>query len=162
MARNLSDDARRRMSEAGLILGHTQKPKGSPELRTWNTWCKMRQRCRNVNCKEYPRYGGRGIQVDPAWEDYMQFVSDMGLVPEGLELDRVDNNGNYCHENCRWATPKQQARNRRSNRILEIDGQSKTLAEWAEVTGIESSTIRMRIKYNGGRVDSSILAPVKR
>lgn len=81
-----------------------------PEYRSWEA---MRARCNNKNHKHYEYYGGRGIQVCAEWDSFWNFYSDMGRKPEGFSLDRIDPNGNYCRENCRWTNGSEQAYNTR-------------------------------------------------
>lgn len=80
------------------------KRRGDP---THNTWRAMRQRCNNPTNNRYSRYGGRGITVCERWDDFKNFLKDMGQKPKGKQLDRIDTNGNYCRENCRWVSPKE-------------------------------------------------------
>lgn len=87
--------------------GHANKS------RTYRTWKEMRQRCLNPKSDKWQWYGGRGITIAQEWGSYPRFLSDMGERPEGTTLDRLDSDGNYCKNNCRWATPKQQAETNR-------------------------------------------------
>jgi hypothetical protein len=111
-----------------------------------SVWKNMISRCRNEKHPQYPRYGGRGINVCDRWADsFADFVADMGRRPEGTSIDRENNDLGYCPENCRWATPRQQANNTRANVLLTVDGETKTVAEWARISGISVDGIRRRV-----------------
>jgi len=96
---------------------------------TYRSWQAMRSRCHSLTDPAYARYGGRGIVVCARWsESFEAFLADMGERPAGTTLDRIDNDGPYSPENCRWATRTEQGRNRRTNRLLTFNGATKTIA----------------------------------
>ena len=124
------------------------------------SWMNMLQRCYNPKCKKYPRYGGRGIRVCDQWRaSFAAFLRDMGEPPTGKTLDRKDNDGDYELGNCRWATPKEQNRNKGNNRLLTAFGVTKMLVEWAEDTGIPISRIQQRIDIQGWTVERAVSTP---
>lgn len=115
---------------------------------TYLSWWNARTRCFNRNSKKWPRYGGRGIVMCAEWSDFREFLKDMGEKPtRNHTLDRIDNNGNYCKDNCRWTTQKEQQNNRADNVIIEIDGVSRKVFEWSLLTGIPQERICERINY---------------
>ena len=122
---------------------------GMSHTKTHNAWLHMQERCYRESNPSYPRYGGRGITVCDRWlESFVNFLEDMGEAPEGFSIDRIDNDGMYSPENCRWADPKTQANNTSVNTRIEFDGQSRTVAQWAEETGIGRTTIHYRLGAN--------------
>jgi hypothetical protein len=94
----------------------------------------------------YHNYGGRGITICVKWDIFANFLSDMGEVPPNHSLDRINNNGNYEPQNCRWATNEQQHRNTRRNRMIEYNGERLCLAEWEKRLGVGVGTIWRRIE----------------
>jgi hypothetical protein len=108
------------------------------------SWFSMRQRCNNPNSKYYSYYGGRGISVCERWESFSAFAEDMGPKPSGCSLDRKNVNGNYEPENCRWATSKEQMRNRRNTVFIVLDGVTYKLSELVELSGLKPDTIKDR------------------
>lgn len=129
----------------------------------YRLWKGFRQRCYNVNNPKYYLYGGRGIYVCERWQIYENFVNDIGPRPS-LEhsVDRIDNDGPYSPENCRWATQKEQCRNSRSALIVEYRGVTKPLATWAEELNIKLHTLRCRIFRYGWTVERAFIEPVHR
>jgi hypothetical protein len=122
---------------------------------TWSTgrtkeyvaWANMLTRCRNPRSSSFDRYGVRGIKVCEEWEkDFAAFLKDMGSCPHGFSLDRINNNGDYCPNNCRWATLKEQANNKRNNRIVDWNNKHYTLAELADSWGVSWFFIRDRLR----------------
>ncbi len=126
-------------------------------------WVGMITRCYNEKNKAFKHYGGRGIFMCERWMySFLNFFEDMGERPPGLQLDRIDNNGPYSPENCRWATRKQQCRNHRNNRIIEYRGESKTMAEWCELLGLRQHLITQRLNALGWTVEKAFEAPVRK
>lgn len=107
----------------------------------------MKERCLNPNDEAYPDYGGRGVEVYARWmsfQDFLEWAIENGYK-ENLTIDRIDVNGDYTPGNCRWATMKQQANNKRTNRRIADGGVVHTLSQWSDLTGIRASTIASRI-----------------
>lgn len=127
----------------------------TPIHRIWST---MKSRCNNPNHEHYKHYGGRGIKVCDRWLDFNNFYADMGDPPfEGATLDRINNDGDYCPENCRWATRKEQATNKRDRSdavYLTHDGKTQTQAAWAKELGISPATIQSRRKKGWSDYDA--------
>lgn len=106
----------------------------------------MKNRCTNQKYEGFSRYGGRGISYDQSWETFENFLRDMGQPPPGMSLDRIDNDRGYCADNCRWATPTQQTRNRGIAKTVEINGEIVALAEAAKMLGISYSALHHRVE----------------
>jgi hypothetical protein len=107
----------------------------------------MKGRCNNPNKSDYNYYGGRGIKVCDSWvESFENFIADMGPRPEGHTLDRIDVDGDYCKENCRWATFDEQMNNTRQTVRIEFEGQSMSLSQWGRYIGVNRQTIAYRLK----------------
>ena len=129
-------------------------PKAKPEhyKRIRNIYTGMTSRCTDPSHKQYPSYGGRGINVCKEWaESIMNFYH--WAISNGYEasltIDRENNDGNYEPSNCRWVTQKVQQNNRRDNHIIEIDGVKRTMSQWSDISGIKQVTIKARINYYG-------------
>lgn len=132
--------------------GHYGYKHGYAKTPTYKSWLSMRSRCLNEKAEQFPNYGGRGISVCKEWgESFEAFIEDMGERPEGTTLDRIDPNGNYEPNNCRWASPKEQAANKRCNVKTLIGGKLMTLSSASDVYGIPKTTIYRRYKqgYRG-------------
>mgnify|MGYP001607689769 FL=1 len=115
------------------------------QSRFYQIWANMKQRCLNKNMLYYWNYGGRGIKVSDEWLQFEGFKKDMyKTYKNDLTIDRIDSNGNYCKENCRWATRTEQNNNARTNKIIEYRGIKRTFSQWVALLGLKGSTIRQR------------------
>lgn len=150
---------------AGLnmtVHGESPKP-GKNASRLYRIWTGMRTRCRNPHNHSYELYGGRGIKVCEEWDIYTVF-RDWALsngYSDNLSIDRIDVDGDYSPDNCRWATQSEQMRNIRKNHKIVFEGEEKTMAEWAEVTGISYDVLKNRINKYGFSPYEALTLPVR-
>jgi hypothetical protein len=136
------------------------KYNGMSAKREYNIWQHMINRCENHKSNNYYRYGGAGITVCERWHDFVLFLEDMGDSPsKNHSIDRIDGELGYFKENCKWATAKTQARNTKRNRIIEIDGIKRCLAEWVEIYGVRYNVALSRV--HRGWVGESIFTGVR-
>lgn len=142
----------KRMGMAQRRHGHSTREK-SP---TYHTWQGMKARCHNSKSPVFDYYGGRGVSICERWQKFDNFLADMGVRPEGKTLDRIDPKGDYCPENCRWATWSEQQRNRSSTVMLTYRGETMCIKDWAERIGIASRSLTNRIQagWTGDRLFS--------
>lgn len=132
--------------QAMKIIGNTKITHGKSKHPLFSIWRSMIQRCQDKKSINYSLYGGRGITVCDRWLDVNNFIEDMNnSFKKGLQIDRIDNDGNYNFENCRWATRKENCNNRRSNRVIEYKGIKKNITEWTEILGIRKSVLTYRL-----------------
>ena len=127
--------------------------------RLYAVWKHMKERCLNSNAPRFHNYGGRGITICDEWKNDFKTFYDWAIANgyrEGLTIDRIDNNGNYEPSNCRWISNLEQQRNRSDNHFLTYNGETKTISEWSEITGINANTLHSRIVYRGWSVEKSL------
>ena len=133
---------------------------GGEISKTYSSWEAMIARCTRPSINDYKNSGGRGILVCDRWKIFSSFLEDMGERPYGYQIDRIDSNGNYEPTNCRWATTKEQSRNKRSNNRIELNGEIKTLIDWAEQTGIPTDTLWHRIYTSDWTIERALTTPL--
>ena len=135
---------------------------GGSHTRLYRIWRGMLGRCNNSKSTSYKNYGGRGITVCEAWSNDFTAFQNWAFsngYQDDLSIDRIDVNGNYSPENCRWATATEQARNNRRNRHITINGETKVYAEWCEQKGIRMSVVEKRLK-KGWSIEEALNTPV--
>lgn len=128
-------------------------------------WCHMKSRCYNPNNKDYQYYGAKGIKICDEWKNSYDKFKEWSIhngYELGLEIDRINGNKDYCPENCRWATRKEQMNNVSFNHLLTLNGVTKTMAEWAEDTGLTYNTIKQRINKLGWNIEKAITTPQRK
>jgi len=124
----------------------------TPEYKAWQ---QMKDRCFNLNHPRYSNWGGRGITVCDRWLNFKNFLADMGLKPGSKHsLDRINNDGDYCPDNCKWSTNAEQQNNQRSNHLITIESKTRTIAQWAKKMGYGESVIKTRLKLGWSEYDA--------
>ncbi len=142
-----------------VTTGATRHGLSKDVLRPYSAWWDMLARCENKDNRYYKYYGDRGIKVCERWHDITLFYEDMGPRPaKGYTLDRINNNGNYEPGNCKWATMKEQSRNKRNNSYLTIDGITRVKIDWCELVGLKSRTLYGRL-LAGWSVKDAVFTP---
>lgn len=143
--------------------GRANRTHGMSGLAIYRTWTSMHTRCYNSKEPSFARYGGRGIAVCEHWHKFENFYADMGIKPSRHHsLERVDNDGNYCKENCTWATKKEQSRNKRNNLFVTINGNKMVLIDACRKANLSYNAIRARITKLGWSADRALSTPVYR
>ncbi len=131
---------------------------GLSKTKTYKIWSGIQTRCLNPNSSGYPKYGAKGVTICERWNDYENFLADMGECPDGMSIDRINNDLGYSPENCRWVDMKTQQNNRTNNNVITINGETKTFSQWADISPVSRNTIRNRI--NSGWCESdAIMTP---
>ena len=146
----------------GCLCGESHVTHDGSDTRLYRIWYGIIRRTEDSNRKEYANYGGRGIKMCPEWRsDFAVFRewATLNGYNDSLSIDRIDPDGNYCPENCRWATKSVQERNKRTTPLLVVNGVARTAAEWSEISGISADRIRKR-KRNGWSDKNAVFTPI--
>lgn len=139
--------------------GHASRKNG--KTKTYRAWRSMLTRCYLKSSDNFQRYGGRGIKVCERWLKFHNFLSDMGECPNGLTLDRIDNEGDYTPNNCHWVTHVRQCRNRSTNHFVTFKGETPCIADWSDKIGISPKTLNSRINQYNWSIEKAITTPVR-
>lgn len=165
----LAAEYRRNKPEAirKMVIAHTTH--GGTHDRLFRIWVSMRSRCRDKNHPAYKWYGGKGVTVCDEWQDYATFKQwayangyDDKAKTHACSIDRIDPNGNYCPENCRWAGTRTQAENKTNTKLYEYNGEKRTLSDWARRSGMRVDTLRWRIVKQHWSLEKALSTPVRR
>lgn len=137
---------------------------GKSNTRLYGIWTGMKTRCYDKRCDKYYRYGARGISLCDDWvRDFSTFYDWAAAngYSDNLTIDRIDNDGNYCPENCRWITAAEQAANKSTNHRVSHAGQTHTIAEWARITGLDRALLKDRIVRYGWEPERALTTPAR-
>lgn len=145
--------AREVASRCHLKHGHWR---GGTSSKTYKSWNGMHSRCSNPKSIGYADYGGRGIRVCERWRSFENFLTDMGEAPQGMSIDRINNDGDYEPSNCRWATMAMQNRNSRQNVIVEVDGVRMCMIDWSNRLGLSDAVFRAFQRRHGGSITDAV------
>ncbi|MET1083288.1 MAG: hypothetical protein ABWY12_09620, partial [Burkholderiales bacterium] len=142
--------------------GKKNRTHGGSKTVEYRIWFALKRRCLNARDPAYAYYGGRGITVCEAWiNSFAQFLADMGPRPSAKHsIDREDNNGPYSPANCRWATPAEQSRNRRTTRLISFRGETRCVSEWSHALGMKRITLQARIGNPKWTLEEALTVPV--
>ena len=166
MTQGMSEDSNT-MTEITIDSGRTFRAKDNHRLH--RVWSHMIERCHNPNNRAYQRYGGRGIKVCDEWRNdfqaFCKWARENGYDPcierNECTIDRIDNSEGYSPSNCQWVSMKEQARNRRNNRVLTYRGKTMVLTDWAKLKGIPKSTLSKRLDM-GWSVKDALTKPIQK
>lgn len=155
----------RKIRSCGCLVvevGKNNRTHGLTRHPLYQVWRGMMKRCYDPNWKDFDIYGGRGIDVCERWHEVAVFVEDVesGYEPN-LSLERIDGNSGYSPTNCKWATPLEQANNKRNNRLITFDGRTQTLQQWSRETGIHYRTINSRLDLMKWPVPKALTTPAR-
>jgi hypothetical protein len=134
---------------------------GMSKTRFYEIWLNIHKRCYEPNNQAYPNYGGRGITVCKEWHEFENFYRDMySTYTNKATIDRIDNNSSYSKDNCKWSNRTEQSNNRRSNRVIEFEGELETLAEWCRIKNLHYKAVHRRLKI-GWSIEQALTTPIK-
>lgn len=145
-------------------MSNKNRTHNKSKTRLYSIWCDMKRRCHNPSNKRYENYGGRGIKVCDEWMDFLPFYewAIKNGYKDNLTIDRVDVNGDYTPENCKWSTAIEQQNNTTRNHFLTYNGQTMTLAEWERKTGIHRDVLKDRINKLHWTIERALTTPVRK